>query len=454
MSLSGKASLSIRKKDVQEQKSLALGFKNLVFAHKATAGETGININSLVAPSEMSSVGFVNPSVSDLQAANMMFYRKNLRITSSLKGVLMDYLSYNVATNSQINFNGFTAEDGEIFVCHIDYKPITSQMVVDGRSISVTGELAVGVTDFNVGTPFEVGKNYQSAQVGAVLVFRNGQIQARNSNNSSTNLDGNYYEVDGGNGLGSVIRFNTAPSVQADNIMVVSNGLLVERPTGSMMAEVESLAGQIDAMIPVLSAVSGQPTSAFQAAPHNVDLRTFGDRVIAAETNITALKSAYVVKVRLSTTQPIPTTVGTPVGFDVVVADTMAATLGSSWQFGAGYNPTNGTFTQNPGFVARRKGWYRASFKTRFTDNAGFASGEGLEHHILPPDGVRLFGDERDFYSGVGRAALFSTVVFYSDVGQLTTFAVYQASGVSQNVGGHEGPTDKRTFLDIEWIGE
>ncbi len=281
MSLTGRGSLSLRKKDVQEQKSIAVGFKKLMFAHKATLADTGIDLSSLVTPSEMA--GFVNPSTNDLLSSNLLFFRKNLTLVSSLKGLLVDYLSYNIATSGRINFQDFTAEDGEIFIGIIDASPRTQLQMVDASAIVATGDLAIGVTDFNVGTPFSVNK-YPLAQVGDVLVFRNGQQQFRNPGNTTTG--GNYQEVQGGGGLGTIIRFNNAPVSATDSILVVSNGLIAERPDGSMMAVIESLAGQVDQMIPTLADLAGVDETEFQAQPNNQDLKAFGDRVLDLENTV------------------------------------------------------------------------------------------------------------------------------------------------------------------------
>ncbi len=291
MSLTGKGTLSLRRKDVQEQKSIAVGFKKLAFAHKATLGDAGFNLSGLVMPTEMSSLGFTNPNVQELAAANLLFFRNNLKLVSSLKGVLQDYLSYNVVTSDRINFNGFTAEDGEIFTGVIDYSARNDVQMVDAAALTSTGTLAIGVTDYNVGTPFEVNK-YPLTQIGSVLVFRNGLIQFRNPSNLTTG--GNYQEVQAGAGLGTIIRFNNAPVSQDDNILVVSNGMLVYKPDGSVLAEVENLAGQMDKVVEVLADVSGQPENYFQTAPNNIDLKAFGDRVLEleADPDILAIESA------------------------------------------------------------------------------------------------------------------------------------------------------------------
>jgi hypothetical protein len=279
MSLTGKNTLSLRKKDVLEQKQAGSAYKRLVFAHKATtAGQTGINITSLTQPSEMAALGFTNPSTAELQAGKMLFYKKNLTVVSSLRGLLIQDLSYTVPTNERIAFQDFTSEENEIFTCVLESSVKDGLQVVDAIAITSTGDLAIGATDYNVGTPFEVGKNI-TTQMGAVLVFRDGVIQSRNTSNGTSG--GNYQEVDAGSGLGSIIRFNEAPVSEASSIIVVSNGMVAERPTGSVMAVVESLAGQVDLIIPTVADLAGVPETNFQGAPNNVDLKNFGDKVNA-----------------------------------------------------------------------------------------------------------------------------------------------------------------------------
>jgi hypothetical protein len=311
MSLTGKNTLSLRKKDVNEQRSIAVGFKKLVFAHKASLGATGIDLGSLTTPTEMSSLGFVNASTADMLAANLMFYKKNLTLTSSSRNLLMQDLSYTIKSNSRIEFQGFTALEGEIFIGVIDASARTGNNIVDARPIGVTGTLGIGVTDFNVGQPFRVNHN-PNTQIGEVIVFRNGVQQFRNVGNTVSG-EGNYYEVLAGNGLGVIVRFNNAPSGEADSIMVISNGLIAERPDGSMMATIENLAGQLDQVIPTVAALAGQPETNFQAAPNNVDLKAFGDRVLELENKevpIVTEWQTYTLIIGATTTAP---TVAAPV---------------------------------------------------------------------------------------------------------------------------------------------
>jgi len=312
MSLTGNGSKSIRRQDVLDQKSIAVGLKKLVMAHKATAGDTGINLGALVSPTEMSTLGFVNPSAQEILAANLKFYRSNLRVVSSHKGLLMDYLSYNVASSSRINFTDFTAEADEIFVITFDDNAKTGITMVDSEPIIATGPLAVGATDFNTGVPYEVGINSTSKQVGKVLVFRNGDIQFRNPSNGTSG--GNYQEIAAGLGLGVIIRFNNAPVGQEDNIIVVGLGTAY-RPDGSVFAEIENLAGQVDRVVEVLSDVSGLDEDEFQTAPNSVDLKAFGDRVLALEAlaaeNLSALRQ-YTLSVSGTNTWVTERAVGIP----------------------------------------------------------------------------------------------------------------------------------------------
>lgn len=292
MSVIGKGSSSFRKKDVMEQKSIALGFKKIRWAHKATVGDTGINMNALVQPSEMAAYGFTNPTATAIAGANLFTYRSNLKLVSSLRGLLVDQLSYVVNSSTQISFIDFTAEDGEIFTGWIDDSPTTSLSVVDGNQIVASGILLAGQTDFNIGTPIEINKN-PASQMGAIMVFADRGLQYRKVGNI-TSGDGDYIEVPVPGGLGSLIRFNASASDRY--ITVVSNGVVAERPDGSMMAVIERVQGQVDAMVPTLAAVAGVPETTFQTAPNNIDLKQFGETVGSQGDRITALENAFDTK--------------------------------------------------------------------------------------------------------------------------------------------------------------
>lgn len=325
MSITGKGTLSLKRQDVKEQKSIAVGFKKIQFAHKATVGSTNINFASLTLPTEMS--GFTNPSPAELLEAQVFFYRKNLTLISSIRGVLIDYMSYDVSSSSQINFVGFTAADGEVFTGIIDSNARTGIQLVDAAPLVSTGELAVSTTDFNVGQLFEINK-YSSSQVGAVIVYRNGAQQFRNTNNSAVTLDGNYYEVNNGSGTGQVIRFNSPPSGSSDSILVVSNGLMAYNPDGSALQRIEAISGKIDSMVPTLADLAGVPQSNFGGVS-NVDLKSFGDTVLAQAARIATLEAIGSTYISQISSVKTPTASGVQM---LMTGNSVVIPAGQEWE--------------------------------------------------------------------------------------------------------------------------
>lgn len=291
MSSLGKGIRSIRKKDLQTQKSIGVGVKKMVFYHQANSGDTTINLLALSMPAALTALGKVNPSTSALAAARLAFNQDNLILVSSLKGVLMPG-SYVVTSSTQIQLQ-YSASASEIFIGYIDNIIQPSLQAVDARTSVLTTILTTGQTDITFNDIF-VTNQYPTQQVGAVLVFRNGKLQMRNTLNATASLtaDGNYQEVPTSGPTGNLIRFNiAAPGPLADSIMIVSNGALVERPTDSQMGYIEAIAGQVNSMIPVLADAAGVPTSTFGSNPTSVDLRTFGDTVIANSNAIAVLQA-------------------------------------------------------------------------------------------------------------------------------------------------------------------
>jgi hypothetical protein len=280
--ITGGIGLSYRKQDLADQKSGAIGFTKLSFSHKAAQGETGLNLLALNMPPELAANGLANPSGSELLNTNLLVYKNNLTIVSSVRGLLQHGVSYIISSSSQINFLNFTTNSDEIFTGTLDYAPTSGVRVVDGQAITVSGILSATSTDFAVGQPFVVGK-YPNANVGAVMVFLDGVLQKRNTGNSATVKDGAYCELDLGNGLGSVIRFNSTFGT-AKSVLVVSNGLLCDRPDGSLVASLERLQGQVNNLAGYLAPLANTTmTSVLGAAPTYLDLKAFGDRVIQLE---------------------------------------------------------------------------------------------------------------------------------------------------------------------------
>jgi len=280
MAITGKNSLTLRKRDLDNEKTIAVGFTKLQAWHKADAGETGIDLLAMNFPPEV--VNESNPSNAKLAKAQLRKYARNVTVTSTLSGKLMREISYTIPNATRINWVGFTAAQDEIFEITVDYSASTELTVVDGKPLVVTGTLASGQTDIVVGQPFEAGK-FIDQQTGSVQVYIDGVQQFRNTNNQASPADGNYYEVNVG-GVSNLIRMNVTSGSDRD-YLVMSNGVIAERPIVSQQADIERVQGQVDAMIPDLAQATGNPETNYQAAPNNIDLKTFGDRVIALENN-------------------------------------------------------------------------------------------------------------------------------------------------------------------------
>lgn len=285
----GKTSTYIKNTNVRESSQVQTGFKKTRFLHQATAGDTLIQLTSLVTPTGVTN--YSAPSVSDLSQTNLMQWGSNFQLISSIRGYMMQNVSY-VITGAQTIKLIDAALDAEIFEGIIDHVARVGTTLVDASPIVSSGVLAAGNTDFNVGTPFQVGL-YSSMQHGAVLVYVDGQLMLRNTGNQApgAGVEGDYYEVHSGGGLGQIIRFNTPDLINDRKVTVVSVAGLVERPNGSFMAVMETLQGQIDAIVPTVAALADVPETDFQAAPNNVDLKSFGDRVLQAELDINTLEA-------------------------------------------------------------------------------------------------------------------------------------------------------------------
>jgi hypothetical protein len=127
------------------------------------------------------------------------------------------------------------------------------------------------------------------------MVYVDRGLQYRKVGNV-TGGDGDYIEVPVPGGLGSLIRFDAA--LVDRFVTVVSNGVVAERPDGSMTAMIENVQGQIDQIVPTVAALAGVPETNFQISPNSVDLKQFGDKVIEQETIINLMKTVPVTRVK------------------------------------------------------------------------------------------------------------------------------------------------------------
>jgi len=309
MSLTGKSAISLAKEDLINQKNPAVGFKKVVFAHQAQAGESGINLAALSVPSSYSSAGFVQADYEEIVRASLLFYRKNLTLISTSRGVLLDYDSYTVSSNTQITFSdsfGESLED-EIFIGIIDPVVKTGNLIADAEFILETGTLDADQTDIPIGKSFSTNLN-PTKQMGAVMVIVGGITQFRNVGNATAapTADGNYEEVDNGAGRSTLIRMNESST--SDRVYhVVSTATTVIRPDGSMMDELEKQNGVIDKLVETTAVLAGVPETDFQASPTQPQLKQFGDRLLQAEDDIDelqqrAMEVAYVKHTETSST--------------------------------------------------------------------------------------------------------------------------------------------------------
>lgn len=273
----GKNSKSYKKKNTSDQQQPHTGFKTLVFGHQfASAGETIIPFNSLVQPSNWPQAGLVNPNAQTILAAQLQVFKDNITVTSSARG-LIQKSEYIVRAN-QIEFLNIESFANEAFEVEVADLMITGNLIVDMQTIRIEGELSDTETDFNMGYEFDVLKE-------EVIVFRDGIQMFRADNNDSSGATGNYYYLDSGNGRASVIRF-FEPSVGVEPVLVATTGGVVDPANVSTFQQIESLQGQLDAVIPTVAALAGVPESNFRVGPNSVDLKTFGDTLIDVSTKV------------------------------------------------------------------------------------------------------------------------------------------------------------------------
>lgn len=285
MAFEGKLVKSRRKAVFANEQKTTYTPKRLQFAHQMAMGDTDIDLTALIQPISM--VGFTSSSTPDLLSGHIYTYKQNLTLARSDGSQLIPYLEYIIVSDKLIRLLS-PAQAGTVVYGTIE-APSSGTVSVDGFNIIATGQLGVGQIDVVVGTPFQLFKN-PSSQIGAVLVFRNGRLMLRNDGNITADpsvTTGNYQEFPTGVGLTNVIRFDRPGVLLGDGSQetytIVSNGIVALQPTDGILAILDSLGGQMDQVIAVLAAVSGQPESFFQANPNQVDLRTFGNRVIALE---------------------------------------------------------------------------------------------------------------------------------------------------------------------------
>jgi hypothetical protein len=277
MSSIAKSNISLSKKDLTKSRIPPVASRNVIFYHKATLGDLSINLLALSMPSaEMPTA--TQATNSEISGAQLIINKKNLDLTSSSKGKLIQDLDYIVIDSYTISltgpYTGIGAEFDEIFVGTINSAPVSDLVVASAKSVDKTYELAIGSTILNLGREYKVGEN-PSEDVGSIKVFVNGILALRG-------ID--YNEVDSGNGYGTTIQFAVAP-VGTSHQVVVDFGVMSITDNNAIGA-IENLAGSIKKIADDLAVVAGTAANDYySASPSEVERRTFGDMVLDHDTN-------------------------------------------------------------------------------------------------------------------------------------------------------------------------
>lgn len=286
MSVQGKNSLSYKKKSVKESNTPHVGVKTLTFGHEfLNAGETFIPFDSLNLPAAFAQSGLSNPSSQSLLAAQLQAFKQNVTVVSSARGIIQK--SEYLVKNSGIYFKNIESLANEVFEVEVADIMVSGNRVVDMRKIRIEGELLDSTTDFALGYSVDVYSE-------EIIVFRDGLQMFRSDDNDDSGTTGNYYYVNVDyNGRSSVIRF-FEPAVDDEAIMIVSTGGIVDSPNVSTFQQIETLAGQIDNLVPTVAALAGVPETNFRSAPNNVDLQAFGQTVMFVEESSYGYKNSSV----------------------------------------------------------------------------------------------------------------------------------------------------------------
>lgn len=294
-SIFGKEDIGFRKKRVPET-SQGVAVPSIIrFAHKFTGGEVSFSLLNMTTPT-LEMPGFTNPSPSVIAGSGIAANSSALRLYISSGGRMVEFESYKVF-GSTIQFLGVLANGmpantivyGEIAA--VAANPI---VVGDGRFIRKSYSLAVGATSCPLGITYKVGVNLgTSDQIGDIKVYRNGVLQMRNVGNATAavNADGNYQEIDAGNGYGTSITFNTPPVGQADSILV-EMGYQIASGQMQIWSDIERLQGAIQALAVDAAIGFGQPIANYLSAnATELERRAFGDSLTSALARLGVLEA-------------------------------------------------------------------------------------------------------------------------------------------------------------------
>jgi hypothetical protein len=266
-----KLSKSFKKLPAQDSRK-SLGLTSIAFCHEfSSAGETLLDFTNLVPSQEWLESGRSNASTQDILNANLRFYKNNIVLSSSSKGLIQPSQYHVMGTG--ILFKTFTSEIGEVFEVQVVGSTSLGSLLVAANSYKKEGILSAGNTEFAIGLGVKIFPEQ-------IIVFKNGFAVKRNTDNSALVQDGDYYLLDpSSTGMSSVVKFNNSELTNS-NIIVMSIGSFAERPTLSLLSEIETLASQLDNIIPTVANLAGVPESNYRSAANYADLYAFGQDIV------------------------------------------------------------------------------------------------------------------------------------------------------------------------------
>lgn len=297
--ITGKEDISFAVEDLQQDPSSVFAQKTLEMRHEASAGDLLIDLQNLNTPTEAAANGFIQPSAAEIAGSNIYASRKNLTVKSS-RGVELDqFEDFVVVDNQTIRLIGTIAAlggalEGEVFTIKVTPLRAGQTIVADSKVMTKSYILPAGQTTLSLGVEFPVNEN-PFDQVGAIKVTRMREKQYRNPANATASpliTDGDYQEVDAGNGVGTVIEFNVADPFQ-DNLVMVEFGISFAGDL-SLIGDQERLAGTLYNFINAAGPGLGlNPTDFFTASLSEVQRNQFANNVLQLLGDVQALKEVY-----------------------------------------------------------------------------------------------------------------------------------------------------------------
>lgn len=272
MSSIKKVNISRKKADITPSKSGYLGSKNINFHHQATLDDTTIDLTSL----NGWIVGVSNPNPSEM--ANVGSFSSNFILKSSTREYeLVKGYDYTLLGTLITFMNGYEALEDEQFTGSV-LLPTSNAVVSDSKVVKRAFDLPIGDVLLSIGDTYEVNTN-PTQQVGSIMVYRNGKLQLRCVGNVLTG-EGNYIEIDSGNGYGNQIQFKVANGSFIDGV-VVEFGVYSAGDL-NLISDMERLAGSVYQLSEDMADVTGNPVEDyFTASASEIDRLSLSTTVTA-----------------------------------------------------------------------------------------------------------------------------------------------------------------------------